>query len=308
MPILNTHKHVSMIDNSAKKILQNRFNLVQLLLMLLVFVNASGCASLMSSAAQDMAENLSSAMLNQDDLETVRAGAPAYLIMIDGLIDADKDNPNLLLTGSRLYASYTSAFVEDHTRAKRLADKSFSYARRALCMEVKPVCQNLDSRLEMFIPVLQEVSLKQQSILYAYASAWANWIQVNVDDWNAIAQIPKLTAMFQRCIELDETFDNGGAHIYLGVLSSQIPPSLGGKPEQARLHFEKARQLSAGKNLMVNVLFAQHYARLVFDQELHDQLLQSVVTAEKDEPGFVLINTLARQQAARLLKESSDYF
>lgn len=280
----------------------------QVVLILIALLQVSGCASLVSSATQKMADNLTTAMLNQNDLETVKAGAPAYLIMLDSLIEGDPENSDMLIAGSKLYGSYTSAFVEDELRSKRLAEKSLTYARRALCLELKIVCEQLDAKLDELQPVLNKVDSDQQPVLYAFASAWAGWVQMNTSDWNALAQIPKLNAMFNRSLELDELHDQGGAHLYLGVLSSQIPPSVGGKPEQGRAHFEKAQILSDNKNLMVNVLFAEHYARLVFNQELHDQLLKQVLSAETREPGLVLVNTLAKRRAALLLEESSDFF
>lgn len=283
-------------------------DIFRIVLILLIWSLVSGCASLVNSATQKMANNLTTAMLNQDDLETVKAGAPAYLIMLDSLIEGDPENIDMLIAGAKLYSSYTSAFVEDEVRSRRLAEKSLNYARRALCLELKKVCQQLDARLDDLLPVLKRVERKQQKVLYAFASAWAGWIQLNTSDWNAIAQIPKLNAMFNRSLELDELHDQGGAHLYLAVLSSQIPPSLGGKPEQGRIHFEKAQALSEHKNLMVNVLFAQHYARLVFNQELHDRLLKQVLSAETRAPGLVLVNTLAKQRAALLLQESGEFF
>jgi hypothetical protein len=160
----------------------------------------------------------------------------------------------------------------------------------------------------------ERVSARQRSdvddvpVLYGFATAWASWIQVNKSDWNALAGLPKLTALFEHCIALDEQFDYGGAHIYLGVLSTQLPPALGGKPEQGREHFERAIEISAGKNLMIKVLMAENYARMVFNQELHDQLLQSVLSDPAESPGLTLTNNLAKQQASILLAESSDFF
>ncbi|MCP4076347.1 MAG: hypothetical protein GY744_09200 [Gammaproteobacteria bacterium] len=282
--------------------------MTRLFLISFLLISLSGCASIIGSATQRMADNLSLAMLNQNDLDIVKAGSPAYLIMIDSLIEGDPDNVSLLLSGSKLYGSYTTAFVEDEDRSKRLAEKSLSFAHRALCIDLKNLCQKLDSKLDEIQPVLNSIKKKQQPLLFAYASAWAGWIQVNTDDWNAIAQIPKLTAMLKRSVELDENYDNGSAYLYLGVLASQIPPSLGGKPEQGQAYFEKALSLSEGKNLMVNVLYAEHYTRLVFDQNLHDQLLKTVLAANQSEPGFTLINTLAKKRASELLAESTEYF
>ncbi|MDH3858056.1 MAG: TRAP transporter TatT component family protein, partial [Gammaproteobacteria bacterium] len=96
--------------------------------------------------------------------------------------------------------------------------------------------------------------------------------------------------------------------VYLGVIKSLRPAALGGEPEAARVHFERAIEISAGHNLMVSVLMAKHYARNVFDQELHDSLLTSVIAANSDYPGYVLSNSLAKREADQLLAESGEFF
>ena len=276
---------------------------------ILLFISVlGGCASLVSSATSQMADNISLAISNQDDPATVRDGAPAYLIMIDGLIEGDPQNRNLLLAGARLYGSYTAAFIEDEPRAQRLASKSLSYARRALCIEDVEVCDAIDSKLDQFEASLAGTGKSELKALYSFAAAWASWIQVNASDWNAVADLSKVTALFERCLVIDERYDGGGAHVYLGVIKSLLPAALGGKPELARAHFERAIEISAGHNLMISVLMAKNYARNVFDQELHDALLTSVEAAPADYPGYTLINTLAKLEAEQLLAESEDFF
>ena len=274
----------------------------------LALLTLSGCASMVSSATSKMADNITLAIQNQDDAATVRDGAPAYLLMIDGLIEGDPENENLLLAGSRLYGSYTSAFVDDESRAQRLASKSLDYARRALCLELESVCAASAQKLNLFETSLGTTSRSDLKVMFAYAVAWVGWIQVNWSDWNAVADLVKVTALFERCLELDETYERGAAHLYLGVIKSLLPAALGGKPELARAHFERARSLSGGENLMVNVLMAKHYARTVYDQELHDRLLIEVQSARADYSGFTLINTLAKAEADQLLAESPDFF
>lgn len=277
-----------------------------LLVLCLLFL--PGCASLVSSATSKMADNIALAIQNQDDPETVRDGAPAYLLMIDGLVAGDPDNEDLLLAGSKLYGSYASAFVADAARARRLAEKSLEYARRAACIDVVAVCAASGDKLAQFEASLATVSRGDLKTLYAYAVAWAGWVQVNASDWNAVADLGKVTALFERCLVLDETHDAGGAHLYLGVIKSLMPPALGGKPELARAHFERARSLSDGENLMVNVLMARHYARSVFDRELHDRLLTEVLQARANYAGYTLLNTLAKIEAEQLLAESAGFF
>lgn len=268
----------------------------------------SGCASLVSSATADMADNITLAILNQDDPATVRSGAPAYLLMIDGLIEGDPDNEGLLLAGARLYGSYASAFVDEEARAARLAQKALAYAERALCLEIETVCGARSEKLDRFEQSLAATGSRQLALLYAYGVAWAGWIQINSSDWNAVADLSKVTALFERCVELDETWDDGGAHAYLGVIKSLLPATLGGKPELARAHFERALEISGDRNLMVRVLMAKHYARNVFDRELHDALLTEVKQADADYTGYTLINSLAKIEADQLLAESEEFF
>jgi hypothetical protein len=47
---------------------------------------------------------------------------------------------------------------------------------------------------------------------------------------------------------------------------------------------------------------------MVFNQELHDKLLNEVLAAPAASPGMTLINTLAQEQARQLLDGSSDFF
>jgi hypothetical protein len=46
----------------------------------------------------------------------------------------------------------------------------------------------------------------------------------------------------------------------------------------------------------------------VFDQELHDKLLNEVIAADPVAPGFTLMNTLAQDRARKLLESGKDYF
>jgi hypothetical protein len=275
---------------------------------LILILSLTGCASLVSSATSKMADNITLAILNQDDPATVRDGAPAYLLMIDGMIEGDPDNEDLLLAGAKLYGSYTSAFIEDEKRAQRLANKSLAYARTALCLEVRVVCESTGGKLDQFKDSFANSGKSKIKVLYGFAAAWVGWIQINSSDWNAVADLAKVTALFEHCLTLDETHEGGGAHVYLGVIKSLLPAALGGKPEVARQHFERAIEISAGENLMIKVLMAKHYARNVFDQELHDSLLASVKAASADYSGYTLVNSLAKLEADQLLAESEDFF
>ncbi len=277
--------------------------IMKALLTVLLATLLAGCA------VTHLPDNLSRAMMNQDNPDIVAEGAPSYLIMLDALILTYPENENLLLAGSRLYGAYAGAFTTDPEQARKMADKAMGYARRALCEYDKHACPLMDGPLdELKAALADQYDEKDINMLYSYGSAWAGWIQANSDDWNAIAQLGKVQALMEWVEGYDEAYDNATVQVYLGVLNTQVPPSLGGKPEVGREHFEKAIALTDGHHLMAKVLFAKQYARLMFEQELHDSLLNEVLAAEPEYEGLTLINGLAQRQAEILLEESSDYF
>lgn len=276
--------------------------------LLLAAVLLSACGSVVRRATNQFADNLTNAILDQDDPGTVRDGVPAYLLLIDGIIGGDPQNADGLLAASKLYGAYASGFVDDGERAQRLAGRAYDYAKRALCVREHDLCVALDQPFDVFEAALDKSNRGDIETLYVFASSWAGRIQVNSGDWNAIADLPKLQALLARIANIDPHHDNGGAYLYLGVINSLRPASLGGKPEEGKQYFDKALEFSGGRNQMVRVLYAQFYARLVFDKELHDKLLNEVLAADPVAPRLTLINMLAKRRAKALLESGKDYF
>ena len=91
----------------------------------------SGCSMIMSAATASLADSVSAGILNSEDPETVRDGAPAYLILIDGLLQNDPDNEGLLRAAATLNGSYASGFVEDIERRRRMATRALPSCTRS---------------------------------------------------------------------------------------------------------------------------------------------------------------------------------
>ena len=253
-------------------------------------------------------EGLTSAVLDHNDPETVREGAPAYLLMVDAMIAGDPDNTGLLIAGAQLYSSYTSGFVSDQERASRLAERGRSYGWRGLCEVESATCDSWQLPFADFQHIIDGVQARHVPALFAAGASWATWVQVNRADWLAVADKARVEAIMLRVTDLDEDYRDGAAYTYLGVLNSIIPAALGGKPEQGREDFERSIELAQGRDLMTKVLLAKEYARMVFDRELHDRLLHEVIKADPNVPGLVLLNSMAQAQARILLAESDAYF
>jgi hypothetical protein len=272
-----------------------------ILLTMLMMPMLGGCAS-------RIAGNLAGGILNQNDPEMVRDGAPAYLLMVDGLIHGDPKDAALLRGGASLYSVYASLFVEDPERSRLLADRARQYGERALCASRSTACGLAGLPYEAFGNGLQELRRRDGPSVYVFVVSWLVWLKAHSDDWGALIDLPKVEKTLERLIELDEEYERGSAHLYLGIMKTIRPPALGGRPEEGRRHFERALELSGGQDLSVKVEYARYYARLMYDRELHDQLLQEVMAADATAPGLTLTNTLAKRQAKVLLTSAEDYF
>ncbi len=276
-------------------------------LLVVAFV-LPACSTIITGASQGFTNNLASAILDSDDMELVHDGAPAYLLLIDGLLTGSPDDAGLLGTAARLNSAYAGAFVEETDRARRMHNKALTMARRAVCKEIKDGCDLESVDFKLFETWLAARKPKDAALLYGLGATWAGWMQVHSDDFNAIAQLARVKALMQRIAELDETIDHGGVHLYLGVFETLFPPAMGGRPEIGRQHFERAIELSRNQHLLTKVMFAENYARLVFDRELHDRLLAEVVAADPRVPGLTLINTVAQARAQKLMESADEYF
>lgn len=268
----------------------------------------SGCASLMSSAASGLADNLSAAVLNQNDPETVRDGAPAYLLLLDSFLEGSPEDPDLLSAAASLYATYGTVFADDPERASRLTARARDYSTKALCNSYRPSCEWNGMLFEDYQQTLDGLSSKHADVVFSHGLASLAYIRAHSADYAAIALLPYSEALFERYLEINDGTDDGAINTYLGILSTLLPPALGGKPEKGKEYFERAIRISGGTDLSAKVEYANGYARLLYERELHDRLLQEVVAADPEVPGSTLLNVLAQRQAVELLETADDYF
>lgn len=267
------------------------------------------CASITEKAGGKLADSLSAGISNAKDPEMVRSGLPAYVLLIDGFIRGEPKSASMLLAGARLYSAYAGGFVSDAERARSLADIGLDYAKRGICVEHEDFCTALNGNdFAAFEAELAEFDADQLGQLYALASSYAAWVRADTSDFARIAELPRIEALLNRVAALDRGYDHGNALAFLGVMNCLRPESLGGKPEQGKALLQEAFAVSGQKNQMSKVLQAEFCARLLFDQELHDGLLNQVLAADPVAEDLTLSNVLAQDRAKQLIESGKDYF
>jgi len=277
-------------------------------LLIAILISVTGCASRIQSAlVNSLIEDVSTAAAQHDDPALIAAGIPTFLLVLEGLLQANPHDKKLLLTAAEAYTSYAALIESDEPdRAIRLYKRAKDYGTRALTPEQAEILQAPYSELEMAIEKFKASDLP---VVFWTASSWGAWISANIASMAALADLPKVIDLMHWVIAQDETYNNGSAHLFLGVYHAALPPQLGGKPDLANHHFDRALAISQGRQLIFYVLKAKFYARQIFDRTLYEDLLGQVLDSSPDaHPNYTLQNIAAQKQAQTLLGQVDEYF
>ena len=282
-------------------------NRSSILMLIATSLLVSGCASVMSNAASSFGDNLSSSIVNQDDPELVKAGMPAYILLLDSFLQGEEDNPAILASAATMYASYGAVFASDEARAAKLTARGRDYANDALCMKIEESCTWRSISYDAFAASLANVDEKYADLIFTYGFASLAYIRANSSDWNALAQIPQATAVMQRYIDMSGAAANPSAHTYLCILMT-FRGEMGGQMDAGRAHCEQAITLSENRDLGAKLELLKWYARARYDRELNDKLCGEILNATPYADGYTLTNVMAQEEALVLCAEADDYF
>jgi len=291
------------------KVCKNR---TRFFFFLCLFFLLSACLpnkKLTVGATATLLEEVARASNRQSDLRILREGMPAYLMLIDGMVQAMPENDQLLIAAAQSYSSFASLFVEDQDKeyANLLYGRGKQYALKSL--EMRGFKEPLQRPFDDFKEGLKRLGKKDAPYLFWTATCWANWIRLNLDSMEAISELPRVEWMMKRALELDEGFYYGGPHLFMGIWYASRPKIAGGDLKKAQGHFLRALDLGQGKFLMAYVYYANHYARKMMDKDLFTSTLQKVLeTPVETSPDLVLLNTVAKKQARELLSHVGEYF
>lgn len=283
------------------------------LALLCVVIVSSGCSVSRKIAVGQMVpilENATEGARERTDLHLVEQAIPANLLLVDGLIRTDPGNRGLLTVSAFLHFGYALGFVEPDSL--ELAAVYYAAGRdhglRAL-EHRREFRSGRDGTPEDFARGVESLRRKDVPAMAWAAANWGRWISLNLESPAAIAQQPRLEALMTRLLELDPEFEAGLPYVLRGMFDAMRPEMLGGQPDSAAVHFQRAFELSHDENQLYRVLYAEYYCRQVLDEECFDTSLATVESAGISEfAEFRLMNEIARHRARRLRAMRDDLF
>jgi predicted anti-sigma-YlaC factor YlaD len=254
-----------------------------------------------------------------DDIEFVGAAIPFGLKTVESLLAVTPDHRGLLLAAARGFTQYGFVYIQSvadeledrdvaaayaqRARARRMYLRARDYGLRGLGLGVsggQVPAADLRQRL---------AAAKRDDVPLAYwtAIAWAAAISLGKDDPRLLAGLPAVDALVARAADLDPDFDAGALHTFLIGYQLSRPDAAPDAEAQSRRHFERAIELSEGRQAAPYVALAEAVALPRRDRRAFESLLRSALAVDADQrPEWRLANLVNQRRARRLLDRAAD--
>lgn len=282
-----------------------------------------GC-SIRGLAVNALADSLAASgdvFASDEDPELVRDALPFALKTIETLLEEKPRHQGLLLSACQGFTQYAHAFVE--SESERLEEEDYAASRREreralkLYLRARDYClrsleiesPGIRGRLEAEpAGALAGFGVEKVPLLFWTGAAWGSAVSLGQDKPTIVVDLPAVRALMDRALELDETYDRGAVHAAMIALEA-LPEAMGGSPERARRHFERAVELSRGRDAGPYVTLAESVVVAAQDWREFQRLLELALAVDPDaEPRLRLANTLAQRRARWLLDRIGDLF
>ena len=259
---------------------------------------------------------------SEEDPELVRDALPFLLKTIESILDTSPRQDQALVFACTGFTLYGNAFLQadadlagwdgDYGRSLMLRGRTWRlYVRaRNYCLRsLELKYDGLGERLRQDpVAAVAVTEVEDVEVLYLLSAAWGLAIANALDRPELVADLPAVRALLARALELDEDYDRGAIHAALITLEA-LPPYLGGSPERAREHFERAVELSNGLDASPYVTFAAAVSVPAENRTEFQQLLEQALAIDPDaDTSLRLLNLINQRRAQALLAHIDDLF
>ena len=269
----------------------------------LLCLSLTGC-SLNRIAARTTASIIDTglpAIYREKDPQFAREALPGNLKLMEVLLESDPVNRKLLVDAAMGFCGYGFMFIEDENeaRASGFYKKGAAYALKALELEGAAKDGSADP-----------AALDKNTAPAAFWNSFcrAAYVNLNRDDPDAVAELPKVMPVVERVAELTPDYYYNGSYAMLGTYYALRPKILGGDPVKAKLNFDKALQGGGGGFLLNAYMSARMYAVAAQDEDYFLKTLNAILDAELKDDDARLPNEVAKLKAKKLLEKKDELF
>ena len=296
-------------------------NPIRFILFLSCLLCLQGC-SIRQVAISKLGDTLAeggSVYASDDDIELVGSALPFSLKTVEGLLAEVPEHKGLLLTAASGFTQYSYVYVdlesyalelsdpgraaEQKQRAKRLYLRGRKYALRAVELTHEDFVASLRQDPVTTLSVFSKENIPE---LYWLSLSWAAAIASDKSDMDMVADLNLIDPIMRRCLELDESYEQGALHEFMISYQGGRSPMQGGGASQARDHYARALELSGNIRVGSRVSLAESVSVGEQNRPEFERLLTQALDFDADSHVQTRLANLVAQKRARLLLSRSD--
>jgi predicted anti-sigma-YlaC factor YlaD len=256
---------------------------------------------------------------SDDDIQLVGDALPFTLKTVESLLVEVPEHKGLLLTAASGFTQYSYAWVdlealamedsdpgrasETRQRAKKLYVRGRNYALRAVELTRDDFIAGLRKDPSGTLAPFTRENIPE---LYWLSVSWAAAIAADKSDMDMVADLNLIDPIISRCIELDESYEQGALHEFMISYQGGRSPLQGGGPSLAREHFDRAIELSGNTRVGARVSLAESVSLNEQNRDEFEQVLGEVLAFDVDAHVETRLANLIAQKRARLLLARAD--
>ncbi|HSI62944.1 MAG TPA: TRAP transporter TatT component family protein [Candidatus Saccharimonadia bacterium] len=286
----------------------------------LLTLSCGACSSVRKMAVNQLGNALSSSgttFSSDDDPEFVAAAVPFSLKMMESLLAETPKHKGLLLSTTSYFTQYGFAFIqqeadeleekdlaaanEKRDRASRMFKRAWAYGMRGLEVDHPGFEKAFNANPREAVKQLTKADVPQ-----LFWTAAAGGLRIRADRPETVAEQPKVEALIDRALELDESYDKGVIHSFLIKYEMNRQGVKGEASKRARKHFARAVALSGGKDPSPYVSLAEAVSVPKQDAKEFEMLLNKALAIDVDAQPETRLSSTVMQRRARWLLARKD--
>ena len=251
------------------------------------------------------------AVNEESNLEIAKTSIESNLKLLDGLLRIEPNDEHYLLLASQGYFGYSFSFVEDENieKAKLLYLRSKNFAETILKKKFNLTKKISEHSLDEIEQILNNATEKNVPEIFWFAISYGSYLNLDITNPDAIADIPKVEKMMMFVITKNENYYYGSANFFMGTLYSIRPKMFGGDLEKSKTYFEKALKINNRNFLFTQLYFAKFYAVNSLDNVLFENLISEIENFDLEKfPEQKFANSIAKEKAKILKERITDLF
>ena len=258
------------------------------------------------------------------DPQLVGDAIPFAIKMYESLLSQNPDHQGLILTTGSLFVMYANAYIQGpaemlphndwqgreaaQNRAKNMYLRGYSILYDGLESKYRGFKQGIanENTRQSFLDKLKKEDV---GLLYWTVAGGLSAFSIDIMDFELSARIPEWNFMIHRAYELDPDFGGCALDEFFIIFYASLPDTLGGDPQKALVHYQRAIEKSKGTSTGAYLAYAQNISIPAQDYESYESNLKKTLDIDINiDPSNRLVNVINQRKAKWLLDNAWQFF